>query len=356
MPRFLWPLLTCVVLTMPAFAADKPLSVKVIVAAMFEIGEATGDAPGELQLWVERLELTNSLDFPLGEHRLYLNDDGVMVVLIGGGIANAAASVMALGLDPRFDLSKSYWLVAGIAGADPADMSLGSAAWAKHVVDGDMLREIDAREMPQDWPYGLFPLRSQAPTQSKDDIGPSWSDGSMAFALNSQLVDWAFSLTQHIELEDAKSIAPRRKQYVGLPNAQRAPFVIIGDTLSSNTYWHGEIMNRWANDWVKLFAGDEANFVTSNMEDSGTLTAIHRLGRSDRVDVDRVLVLRTASNYTTPPPGKTPAWSLTAPYAGQGLPAYESAFIVGNTVVQALVNGWTCYERQLPDADESCEL
>ncbi|MGC4075145.1 MAG: hypothetical protein QM760_22115 [Nibricoccus sp.] len=29
-------------------------------------------------------------------------------------------------LDPRFDFSKAYWLVAGIAGVDPADASLGS--------------------------------------------------------------------------------------------------------------------------------------------------------------------------------------------------------------------------------------
>jgi purine nucleoside permease len=35
---------------------------------------------------------------------------------------------MALGLDPRFDLTKAYWLVAGIAGIDPADGSLGCAA------------------------------------------------------------------------------------------------------------------------------------------------------------------------------------------------------------------------------------
>jgi purine nucleoside permease len=52
---------------------------------------------------------------------------------------------MALGMDPRFDLSKAYWLVAGIAGIDPADGSLGSAAWAEWVVDGDIGYEIDAR-------------------------------------------------------------------------------------------------------------------------------------------------------------------------------------------------------------------
>ena len=124
-------------------AEDERIPIKVVVAAMFENGEVTGDVPGELQLWVERLALDTALPFPLGERDLYLNDTGVMAVLLGGGISNATASVMALGADLRFDLSRAYWLIAGVAGGDPADLSLGSAAWAKHVIDGDLAYEID---------------------------------------------------------------------------------------------------------------------------------------------------------------------------------------------------------------------
>jgi len=138
------------VLMPPAVADEVREPIRVVIAAMYELGEASGDAPGELQFWVERLPLKRTLPFPLGESELYLNDQGVMAVLLGGGIANATASIMALGADPRFDLSKAYWLIAGVAGGDPADMSLGSAAWARHIVDGDLLYEIDAREIPQD--------------------------------------------------------------------------------------------------------------------------------------------------------------------------------------------------------------
>jgi len=70
---------------------------------------------------------------------------------------------MALGVDPRFDLSKAYWLVAGIAGVDPEDASIGSAAWAEYLVDGDLAHEIDAREIPADWPTGYFPRDSKRP-------------------------------------------------------------------------------------------------------------------------------------------------------------------------------------------------
>ena len=329
--------------------ADK-VEVRVVVLAMFERGEPRGDDPGELQLWVERLDLDTEYAFPLGQDVLYMNDEGVMAVLVGGGIPNATASVMALGLDDRFDLTRSYWLVAGIAGGDPADMSLGSAAWARHVVDGDLLYEIDGREIPADWPYGMIPLGTDAPTTDPDDLAGGWTVDTIAFSLNPQLVEWAYSVTRDAELADAPGIADYRRHYEGYPEAQRPPFVTVGDTLSSSTYWHGELMNRWANDWVKLYRGDDANFMTSNMEDSGTMTALQRLSRQGRIDIDRVMVLRTASNFTMPPRGQTAQWSKTQPFPDNGEPAIEAAFIVGNTVVQALLDGWSAYRDALPRA------
>jgi len=107
-------------------------------------------------------------------------------------------------------------------------------------------------------------------------------------------------------------------------------------------------MNQWANDWVKLQAGKDANFMMSNMEDSGTLTALRRLSRTGRVDLRRVLVLRTASNYSMPPPGKSAVWSLTAGYPEKGVPALEAAYQVGNRVVQALIAGWSRYRDAIP--------
>ncbi|RLA30214.1 MAG: purine nucleoside permease, partial [Gammaproteobacteria bacterium] len=291
-----------------------------------------------------------TMPFPLGESELYLNDEGVMAVLLGGGIPNATATIMALGADPRFDLSKAYWLIAGVAGGDPADMSLGSAAWARHVVDGDLAYEIDAREIPDDWPYGFFPLGSNRPAERPEDISNGWTLATISFSLNTQLVDWAFSITRDLVLGDAPGIAEYRKLFDGYPQAQKAPFVTVGDTLSSSTYWHGRLLNQWANDWMRLYAGENANFMTSNMEDSGTMTALNRLARTGIVDIDRVLVLRTASNLTMPPPGKTAVWSKTLPYPDRGRPALESAFLVGNTVVQALLADWPRYENQLPEA------
>ena len=126
---------------------------------MFERGEDTGDTPGEYQLWVEREHLDQIIEVPGAYHHVRMNKRWRARHADGRGTAKAAASVMAVGLDPRFDFSKAYWIVAGIGGGDPADVSLGSAVWAEHVIDGDLLYEIDAREIPKDWPTGYIPLR-----------------------------------------------------------------------------------------------------------------------------------------------------------------------------------------------------
>lgn len=327
----------------PAAAAEK-IAVKVVVVAMFENGKVTGDQPGEFQLWVEREKLDKVFAFPLGEYELRMNDKGLLAICTGGGITNATSSIMALGLDQRFDLSKAYWLIAGIAGGDPLDVSLGTAAWSRSVVDGDLLYEIDAREIPADWPYGMLPLGAKKPNDKAD----GWTVDTIDFPLNESLAKWAYALTKDHPVKDSAGIADFRKQFKGYDNATRPPFVTMGESLSSSKYWHGEKMNRWANDWVKLQSGKQRNFMMTNMEDSGTLTALRRLSRTRLVDLQRVMVLRTASNYTMPPPGQTAAWSTTAPYPEQGLPAIEAAYQVGNRVVQYLIKEWPTVSATIP--------
>lgn len=321
---------------------------KVVVLAMYEIGEPEGDAPGELQAWVERYPMPERLEFSLGMEDLFWHpEDAVLVGLTGGGVTHATATIMALGLDPRFDFSKSYWLVAGIAGGDPEDVSLGTAAWARWVVDGDLLYEIDGREIPDDWPYGLIPLGAKRP----NDISTGWTVDNIVFELNGGLAEWAYQLTRNHPVADHPELKAFRERFDGYPNAQTPPRVVLGDSLSASTYWHGRELNRWANDWVALHTGGAGNFVMSNMEDSGTLTALRRLSRTGRVDLDRVLVLRTASNYSMQPPGKTAGWSTTAPYPAQGRPALDAAYEVGSRVVRELVRDWESYAEQPPGAD-----
>src|SRR6202163_1654485 len=145
--RVIVSLLLCVVVgcaTTPATGGSKPVEVKVVVVTMFEIGADSGDAAGEFQLWHERQKLDVRYAFA-HHHDLFVNPQtGVLGIVTGMGSINSASAVMELGMDPRFDLSHAYWLGGGIAGVDPEDASIGSAAWAEYLVDGDLAYEIDA--------------------------------------------------------------------------------------------------------------------------------------------------------------------------------------------------------------------
>ena len=311
-----------------AQTAPRRIPVKVVVVTMFERGADTGDDPGEFQYWVEREKLDRVFPFPQGDHSLRMNREGVLGIVTGIGTARAAASIMALGLDPRFDLRKAYWLVAGIAGIDPADGSLGSAAWAEWVVDGDLGHEIDAREIPADWKTGYVPLRRSVPYEQPrrtTDVGESYH-------LNPALVDWAFRLTRDVPLPDTEAMQKERSQFDS-PSARRPPFVLKGDQLASSTFWHGKLLNEWANDWVKYQTDGQGNYVTTAMEDTGTLQSLTFLAKAGRVDIRRVLVLRTASDFDQQRPGMTAAESLAQTKIGRYtayLPALETAWRVGH--------------------------
>lgn len=328
-----------------AFSKTPPISVKVVVVAMFERGEDTGDQPGELQYWVERNHLDRVIPFPQGFHPLRMNKDGVLAVLTGVGTAKSTAAIMALGLDPRFDLTKAYWLVAGISGINPARGSLGSAAWAEWVVDGDLAREIDAREIPAGWKTGYLPLRGSVPYQQPVDT----SEGE-AYHLEPGLVEWAYQLTKDVALPDSDAIKSARSEYAE-ESSRRPPFVLKGDTLSAGTFWHGKLLNDWAIDWVSYQTGGKGSYVTTAMEDTGTLQSLTFLAKAGRADLNRVLVLRTASNFDMPPPGITAAENLARTKLGQYSayqPALEAAWRVGNTVVEKLVANWPKYRDVTP--------
>jgi len=323
-----------------------PIPVKVVVVTMFERGEDTGDTPGEFQLWVEREHLDQVISLPAGYHHVRLNRDGVLGLLTGVGTAKATASVMALGLDPRFDLTKAYWIVAGIGGGDPADVSLGSAVWADYVVDGDLAFEIDGRQIPATWTTGYVPLRKGTPYEQ-----PVTADYGEAYALNSGLVEWALRLTERVTLPDSDTLRKFRSRFPGFPNALRPPFVTRGATLSAGTFWHGSQLEDWANEWTRYYTGGKGNYMVAAMEDSGTLQALTFLSQAGRADLQRVLVLRTVSNYDREPPGTSVAESLKEMVSGNYsayMPSLEAAQIVGDKVVRDIVEHWAERENRVP--------
>jgi purine nucleoside permease len=329
------------------------LPVRVVVVTTFELGNDTGDTPGEFQAWVERLPLQQTLEFPLGNHHLRYNaEKQVLGIVTGEGSLRAAASIMALGLDERFDLSKSYWIVPAIGGIDPTYASVGSAAWAEWVIDRDLNFEIDAREIPSDWSTGHIPLGRSTPFQPP---APELDrpNGVNGYHLNPALVEWAFQLTRNVALDDTADLKSIRAGYARFPNALKPPFVLKGDEVSASDWWLGERMNTLAQQWMAYWSGGKGTSVTTAMEDCGILTSLTALARTHRVRLDRVLVLRTGSDYTVPAAGQTVEQLLAGEASEDAalsafIPALEAAYRVGSPVVNEISGHWAKYANQTP--------
>ena len=325
---------------------QKQIPVKVVIVTMFEIGEDQADQAGEFQLWKERQALNVRISFPHSHHDLFYNENTqVLAIVTGIGTAKSASAIMALGLDFRFDLSSAYWIIAGIAGIDPEDASIGSAVWSAYLVDGDLAHEIDAREIPDSWDFGYFARRTTSPF----DPSKPEPTGEM-FVANERLRDWAFDQTKDIVLPDSEQLETTRSLYTEHPNARRPPFVLKGGHIAAMTFWHGEILNEWANRWVAYWTDNKTDFITSAMEDTGTFQSLEYLHRIDRVDKNRVMVLRAGSNYTMQPPGMTAAENMLRDNKGfAGLDAaLESLYIVGSKVLEEIVGNWKKYKDSIP--------
>ena len=338
------PLLALALLLPASLLAEAPIPVKVAVVVTFEVGSDTGDKPGELQYWAERENWSRTVRVPGVDHPVLVGDDGTVGV-VSGTTARCSTQIMALVMSGKFDFSRTYWIVNGIAGVNPAVASIGSAAWSHYVIDGDVAYEIDAREADPSWPYAIVPVGSGVPNQKPKREG--WEPDTMAYELNGPLVDWAFERTRSTPIPDTDLMQAYRARYEGFPNAQRPPFVLCGESFGCCRYWHGKALTQWASDWTRLWTGGKGEFAMSDMEDQGIAAALSRLSKMGLVEFRRVLFLRTASNYCMQAPKQDVNDSLHADYAGY-LPSLEAAYRVGSPVAHELSKHWALYRDRIP--------
>jgi purine nucleoside permease len=323
---------------------------RVVVVAYFEVGSDTGDQPGELQFWVERDHLDRIIQVPGMSRTVRANADGSeLAITIGPGNINPAVNLMAFAADPRFDLRQTHWLIAGIAGISPGDGTIGSAVWTDYVINGDLAKGIDPREKPASWPDGFLSLDGVTPA---DLPSPAWEDDVRAWSgtdaranrrgnvirLNADLLQWAYGLTKDIALPESQPERTLRLRYAGFAGTADGPRVQIGANLATEVFWHGALLDAWARRWVQFETGGVAHFSTTAMNDTGALLALHSLTLQGKADWNRVLLLRTASNFDMPPAGVAAADNLAAERHGAytaNLSALEAAYVVGHRIVAA---------------------
>jgi len=336
-------------------AADR-IQPRVMVIATYESGKDRGDTPGELQYWVEREHLDEPIAVAGIDHPVLTNGKG-LYAMVSGTTARCAVQMMMLAMDPRFDLRKTYFLLAGISGGNPARVTVGGAVWIQHVVDGDPAYEIDSREVPAAWPYGLIAFGATEAGKAPPNVDSSPSAGvsedgaggvgKIVYTLNPSLVDWAYRLTKDTPIPDSPSLAASRAPFQGFPIALAAPSVVKGDSVASTRFWTGNVMTKWAEDWDRIYTKGAGSMAIGDGEDHGLMYAMTALHRLHLVDANRLLILRTASNFTMPPPGARADKSLFDDLASSPgyLPALDTAHRVGSVVVAAILKNWSWYEN-----------
>ncbi|HXQ81596.1 MAG TPA: purine nucleoside permease [Opitutaceae bacterium] len=342
--------------------ADPAVPIPVLVITTYETGNDRGDTPGELQFWVERQNLDQSIKVPGVDHPLLTNGRG-LYAMVSGTTSRCAVQLMALASDPRFDLRRTYFLLSGIGGGDPKVISLASAVWVQHVIDGNPAFEIDSREIPAAWPYGLVAFGATAPGKGSANVDSvpaagaseegSGGVGSVAFKLSPSLVRWAYELTKDVRIPDSDAVRAFGRKFEGYPNAQRAPFVVMADSMGSDRFFHGALMTRWAEDWDRIYTRGAGSFAISDCEDAGVCIALQRLSQMGRVDFNRLLILRTACNFTVPPAGVSAEGSLFGDTISDSsgvayIPALEADYRVGSVVVSTLLQNWEKYRDHAP--------
>jgi purine nucleoside permease len=311
--------------------------VKVMIISMF--------GP-EGQVWLDRLGPWRDIavdglspDYPT----VHCNKQEICVMTTGMGHANAAASIMALTFSPVFDLRHTYFMVAGIAGIDPQQGTVGSAAWAKYLVDFGIQWEIDGREIPSNWNTGYLGINTTSPADK-----PPLDYRTEVFQLNPRLADAAFALSRNVTLADNAQAQAARAKYDYAP-ANQPPAVIQCDTLAGDTWWSGTKLGDRAREWTETLTDGKGVYCTTQQEDNATYEALKRAASAHRVDLNRVAVVRAGSDFDRPYRGQSSTDNLLN-YAAQGgfEIALDNLYRAGNPLVQQIVTHWNEWRAGVP--------
>ncbi|KAH6978966.1 purine nucleoside permease-domain-containing protein [Fusarium venenatum] len=257
---------------------------------------------------------------------------------VGEGEVNSAASLMALVLSPKFDLSSTYFLIAGIAGVNPKYGTLGTVAIARYAVQVALQYEIDPRSLPPNFPTGYISYGRDQPHEY-----PFITYGTEVFELNAKLQETAHKLASKVELEDATGPKEYRALYGRMGESYRSasqpPSVVKCDTATSDVYYSGSRLSESFENTTRVWTNGTGVYCMTAQEDNAVLEVLVRAAIEKIVDFSRVMVIRTGSNFDRPPLGHSDLNHLTAQQNGFGI-AIANIFNAGIEIVKGIVHDW----------------
>ncbi|KAL9005606.1 MAG: hypothetical protein Q9188_001609 [Gyalolechia gomerana] len=273
----------------------------------------------------------------------------VCQLVTGESEINAATTLTALTFSPLFDLRKTYFLIAGIAGISPKLATLGSVTFARYAIQVALQYELDARSIPENFTTGYIPQGSVFPNEYSQSIY-----GTEVFELNNPLRQLAIAFARTATLNDSATAISYRVNYASslayMPGSQ-PPSVLGCDVATSDTFFSGTLLSEAFENTTRLFTNGSGVYCTTAQEDNATLEALLRGAINNRTDFSRIIIMRTASDFDRPFAEEPDTVNLF--YADQGgfEPAVRNIYLAGVKVVQGVLGQWegTFEEGVKPD-------
>ncbi len=313
------------------------IPVKALILPKFEMGELTGDFPGEAQFYYENyLEGGEAYEIPdtAGESRLYVRD-GVALFILGMGKVRAGLNTMAVLKDPRFDFSDALILSTGCAGSAYGSTVMGDVFIITAAVDYDLGHHADSRDLSD-------------PSKTTWFHDPDFDETAVVM-LDRHLTDQAYELVKDVPLETTERT--RRFMEAAFDGAQwavRDPKVQKGTTVTGDNYWKGMHDHENALLMTKTY-GCPDPYALSEMEDVSVASAVKNMGL-----LDHFLILRDSVNMDVFMLGATPE-SLWDPNYQEKTLASEDSVEAADIFETAMQNNYLA-GRVLIDAALSGEL
>ena len=304
------------------------IPIKVLILPKFEIGELSGDFPGEAQFYYEHY-LEGGDVYEVSGDNLYVKD-GVALYLTGMGKVNGALSTMAVLSDSRFDFSDACIISTGCAGSSVGNTVMGDVFIITAAVDFDLGHHADAREL--------------ADPDANTWFHDSSYDDSAVIQLNTELVNRVYSLVKDVPLETTeKTVNYMRAAFNDEAWAVRNPQVSLGTTVTSDNYWKGIHDHENALLMIQTYDCSDP-YVTAEMEEIGVCTAVQRMGM-----LDRLIIIRDSVNMDVFMCGSTPEslWDpdFQTPLSNEDsveaadifATAMENNFKVGSVIIDSIL-------------------
>ncbi|GAP89479.1 putative purine nucleoside permease [Rosellinia necatrix] len=319
-------------------AVNTKIAPQIFILAMFH-KEAENWLSGDSEFNFSRSVPLPGLSRGYGDVKV-TEDGRVCLLILGTALINAALSIAALVSSGEFDLVKTYFLISGIAGVNPRQATIGSVAFAKFVVQVDTQQEFDARQISPSWSTGYVPSGAASPATF-----PLLLHGSEVFELNEELRRRAMLLTSGVSLVDSERSQEIRALFAGSLDdkyhpATLRPSIIKGDTLSANTFWHGNLLSDAMGNTSSAYTNGKAQYVVTAQEDSAVLAAMLRAALQHQVDFSRIIVTRSGSNFDRGCHDNEPIpvpLTLDPQVAADAL---RNLYLAGTKIVHGILEGW----------------